>query len=578
MPSRRPALTMAPILALFLGAASLPAGAQTAPQVTGGAGAYLAARAADGQADFAAAADWYGRALAADPQNEALLKGALLSQIGLGNFDLAAALADQLQQGDGAAQLAWLVRVDQAARADDFAALDRLGAPGAGGGPAVEGLVQAWAALGQGRSTDALAAFDKLATTKGIEGFGLYHKALALALAGDFGGADDILSGKAAGPVSVGRRGVLAHVQILSQLERNADAAALLDRAFGPSDQDPQLVDLRHRLAAGEPLAFDAVRNPRDGLAEVFFTMATALNGQADDVVTLLYARIAADLRPDLVEAQLLAAGLLEQLGQHDLAAETYARIPASSPVFHVAELGRAEAAFAAGRRDAAREILTALARAHPDLVPVQVALADQLRREERYAEARTAYDGAIALIAAPEPQHWSIFYARGMCAERLGDFAGAEADMRAALALQPDQPQVLNFLGYSLVDRGEKLDEALQMINRAVQAEPQAGYIIDSLAWAYFRLGRYDEAVAPMERASLLEPVDPTVTDHLGDVYWMAGRQREAEFQWRRALSFDPDEKLAERIRAKLERGLEAVMAEEAAAPAPAALSSDGD
>ena len=139
---------------------------------------------------------------------------------------------------------------------------------------------------------------------------------------------------------------------------------------------------------------------------------------------------------------------------------------------------------------------------------------------------------------------------------------------MREALRLNPDQPQVLNYLGYSFVDRGENLDEALGMIERAVAAEPGSGYIIDSLAWAYYRLGRYADAVAPMEQASLLEPVDPIVTDHLGDVYWAVGRTREAEFQWHRALSYGPLEKDAVRIRAKLEKGLDAVLAEEGAAP----------
>jgi Flp pilus assembly protein TadD len=139
---------------------------------------------------------------------------------------------------------------------------------------------------------------------------------------------------------------------------------------------------------------------------------------------------------------------------------------------------------------------------------------------------------------------------------------------MRKALELEPNQPQVLNYLGYSFVDRGEKLDEALAMIQRAVAGQPDSGYILDSLAWAYYRLGRYDEALVPMEQASLLEPVDPVVTDHLGDVYWAVGRTREAEFQWHRALSFEPIEKDAARIRLKLEKGLDAVLATEGAAP----------
>lgn len=548
--------------ALTLGLA-LPALAQEA----GNAGAYLAARVAATESDYRAAAEWYARALSDDPGNIALLEGAVLANLSLGDMAAAADAARQLSQAGTVNQVAYLALVDAAAQTGDFDGMLALSKGGSHAGALLEGLVAAWAHLGAGRMSEATDGFDALAKTKGLEAFGLYHKALALASAGDFGGADDILSGRAAGPIGVMRRGVIAHAQILSQLERNADAVALLDRSFG-AEPDPQIDDLRRRLQAGEPIAFDVVRTAKDGLAEVFFTLSTALNGEADDGYTLLYTRIATDLRPDHTEALLLTAGLLEQLGQHDLATEAYGAVPPDSPVFHVAEMGRAEAAWNAGRKEAAVEILTGLARSNPGLLAVRAALADTLRRNERFAEARAAYDAALALIATPAPEHWAIFFSRGICAERLKDFAGAEADMRKALELNPDQPQVLNYLGYSFVERGENLDEALSMIERAVAGQPDSGYIIDSLAWAYFRLGRYADAVEPMEKASLLEPVDPVVTDHLGDVYWMAGRTREAEFQWHRALSFNPTEADAVRIRAKLEQGLDAVLAAEGVTP----------
>jgi len=300
----------------------------------------------------------------------------------------------------------------------------------------------------------------------------------------------------------------------------------------------------------------------------VFYTVAMALGQDADATHTLIYARAAQALRPNQDDTALLVAGLLEEQGQHDLAIEVYATVPATSPTFHIAEIGRAEANRSAGRTEAAIEILQGLARAKPDLLVAHVALADAYRRDERFAEARDVYTSAIELLGPPRPENWGLFFSRGICAERLGDFDDAVADMREALRLNPDQPQVLNYLGYSFVDRGENLQEALSMIERAVAREPGSGYIIDSLAWAYYRLGRYQDAVAPMERASLLEPVDPIVTDHLGDVYWAVGRMREAEFQWHRALSYGPTEKDATRIRRKLEIGLDAVLAEEGAPP----------
>lgn len=542
----------------------LPAGAE---EQKGDSGAFLAANSAARHADYEAAAEWFARALLADPGNTDLLNGAILANIGLGEMEPAATLARALKDQGEESQAGYLARLISDASAENYAAVMEQVKAGADEGALLDALVMGWAELGQGRMSEATAIFDKVTKTKGNEAFGLYHKALALASVGDFQGADDLLSGRAAGTLQLMRNGVIAHAQILSQLERNADATALLDKTF-TRDADPELDALRRRLTAGEPVPFTAVLKPTDGMAEVFYTLAVALSAEADPTQTLVYARGAQSLRPDHTEAALLVAGMLEDLGQHNLATEVYASIPADSPMFHIAEIGRAEATYTAGRKEAAVEILEGLARSHGSLLGVQVALADAYRRDERFAEARGAYDAAIKLLGTVEPNHWVLYFSRGICAERVGDFSGAEADMREALRLNPDEPRVLNYLGYSFVDRGEKLDEALGMIERAVAKEPGSGYIIDSLAWAYYRLGRYEEAVAPMEQASLLEPVDPIVTDHLGDVYWAVGRTREAEFQWHRALSYGPEEKDAVRIRAKLEKGLDAVLAEEGAKP----------
>jgi tetratricopeptide (TPR) repeat protein len=541
---------------------ALPAMAQN-----GDAGAYLAARSAAINSDYRAAAGWYARALVQDPANTALLEGVVASNLGIGDFNLAAVAGQRLIDLGQPGQLAPIAVLAQRAQKADFAGILAEKTTAASVGALFDQLTRAWAELGNGRMSEALAGFDAVAKTPGMEAFGLYHKALALASVGDYEGADNILSGRANGPINIMRRGVIAHVQILSQLEKNPDALALLDRSFG-AEADPTIDALRARLTAGEPIPYDVTRNATDGLAEVFFTLATALNGEADPSFTLIYARAAAYLRPDHTEATLLAAGMLEEQGQYDLATETYAKIAPTDPAFHIAEIGRAGALRATGKTEAATEVLQTLARNQPGIMGVQLALADSLRRDEKWADAITAYDAAIALVTAPDAQHWTLFYSRGVARERLADWAGAEADMRRALELQPDQPQVLNYLGYSFVDRGIHLDEALGMIERAVKAEPDQGYIIDSLAWAYFRLGRYKDALVPMEKASLLDPVDATVTDHLGDVYWANGRILEAQFQWRRALSFDPAEADATRIRHKLEVGLDAVRAEEGAKP----------
>ena len=542
------------------------------------AGAYLSARSASSANDFRAALAPYDTALAASPGNPALMDGAILANIGVGNLARAAELSREFVAAGGKSQQSHLAIMAEKALAGDFAGIladGKSGDPVSGNGALFDDLVQAWAQLGSGDVTKSLAAFDKIAATSGLEFFGHYHKALALASAGDFEGAEAILSGKSGVSLQSDRRGVFARVEVLSQLEKNPEAIALLEKNFGRG-QDPGVDDLIRRLEAGEPLPFDTVRNATDGLAEVFYVLGSALSNDADEAYVLMLARIALHLRPDHVDAALLTAEQLEKLGQHDLATEAYAAIKPDDPSYYIAELGRAAATRAAGRTEAAIEILQALARSHGQIVAVQNALGDALRRDERYGEAVAAYDAALAMIPTPTRAHWPLFYARGICHERQGHWDLAVADFRRSLALDPDQPQVLNYLGYSFVEKGENLEEALQMIQRAVAARPDAGYILDSLAWAYYQMGRFDEALAPMERASLLEPVDAVVTDHLGDVYWTVGRTREAEFQWRRALSFEPAEDEALRIRAKLAKGLDAVLADEAAAaPTPTETSS---
>lgn len=555
-------------LALFLAGSlysSIAVNPVLAQDVVGDAGAYLAARSSMASHDYDDAAQWFSRALETDADNPFLLEGLIQSAIATGEFEQAGAATEALMKGGGRSIAGSIALLVLDARNAEFESLTAA-KPERSIGNLIDKLVMAWAQFGAGKMSEAVAGFDEIAATDGLQAFGLYHKALALAAVGDFGAADAILSGQN-GPLQVSRRGVIAHVQILSQLERPQDALALLDRSFG-TEYEPQIDGLRSKLQAGEPLPYDIVTNATEGLAEVLFTLATALNGEAEDAYTLLYARSAAALNPAHTEAALLAGGLLERLGQLDLAAQAYGTITPENPVYYTAELGRIGTLFARDQKDEAFAALESLAAAYPNLSLVQMTLGDSLRREDRFAEAAAAYSKAIDLVGAPEQRHWGLFYARGVAHERAGDWGKAEPDFRKALELNPDQPQVLNYLGYSFVDKGENLDEALKLIETAVALRPDQGYIIDSLAWAYFRLGRYQDALEPMEKASLLEPVDPIVTDHLGDVYWAVGRELEARFQWRRALSFEPEEKEAERIRRKLEVGLDAVLEEEGAAP----------
>lgn len=555
-------MTARAIAVLLMGAAlAAPAAAQT------NSGAYLAGRHAAQVSDFEAAATYYTRALVQDPRNPQLLERAVGALVGVGDVERAVPVARRMVQVGAGTQIANLVLVGDAAERAAWDALIEDIEAGQSVGPLFDGLMTAWAQVGLGRMGDALDSFDEVAGAPGVEAFGLYHKALALALAGDLEGADKILSGDDGKPLPMTRRGVMAHVQILSQLERNEDALRLLDD-IGVDALDPGLTQVHARLAAGETLPFDVVASAQDGVAETYLSIAGALNGEASDSYTLIYARMAEFLRPGLTDALLITAGLLEKLEQHDAAVEVYRRVPREDPAFALAELGRADALERSGRSDAAIEALQTLAESHSGLSEVHVALGDALRRLERFPEATAAYDRAIVQFDTEEAGQWGVYFARGITYERADRWAEAEADFRTALRLRPDQPQVLNYLGYSYVDKDENLDEALDLIERAVAAQPNSGYIVDSLGWAYYRLGRYDEAVDQLQRATELMPTDPILTDHLGDALWAVDRKREARFQWRRALSFDPEEDDATRIRRKLEVGLDVVLKEEGAKP----------
>ncbi len=550
-------------LVLALGCASAPVHANNA-------GSYLAARSAIISNDYDEAADYYARALAGDPSNPALLESALTAFLGLGNVERSSELGRRMVQLGFESQLAGLVMLgDQAASGRWETILADLEA-GQSVGPLFDGLLIAWAQVGDGRMADAIASFDEVAETAGVAAFGLYHKALALASVGDFEGATEIFSGEAGTLLRLTRRGIVTYAQILSQLERNDDALELLDETLG-GQSDPELTALIAALEAGETVPFTTVQTPTQGVAEVYYSIANALAGEAQDAYTLLYARMAQFLRPDHVDALLLTAELLENLERYDLATEVYNDVPTDHPFFHAAELGRAAAMREAGNSEAAIEVLRALQKTHGDLPLVHTTLGDTLRSMDRFEESIAPYNQALSMVETAEARHWPLYFARGISFERTGQWPEAEADFRKALELQPDQPQVLNYLGYSFLEMRTNFDEALELIERAVELRPDSGYIVDSLGWGLYRLGRYDEAVGHMERAVELMPIDPVVNDHLGDVYWAVGRQREAEFQWHRALSFITDEPTdadPDRIRRKLEVGLDVVLEEEGAPP----------
>ncbi|MEQ9261114.1 MAG: tetratricopeptide repeat protein [Roseovarius sp.] len=535
-------------------------------------GAYLAARQASMVNDYKAAAEYFTKALARNPSNPAMLESAVVAQVSLGDVDKAIPVARKIEADDLLSQVAHMVLVADEVKRGEYEALLERFEEDRGIGSLADGLISAWAYLGMGDMSRALELFDEVAEERGLRTFAIYHKALALATVGDFEAAEQIFAGVSDGPLQRTRRGTLAWAEILSQLERNDEAIALIDDAFG-ANPDPEAMELKRLLEEGEQVPFTVISGADDGVAEVFYSLGRALSSETSEDYVLLYSRIAQYLSPTHVDAIMMSAELLEMLEQYELATATFKMVPRTHPAFASAEMGRAESLRRADKTDAAVEVLEQLAESHPELPLVHVSAGDLYRQLERFEDAAAAYDRALELYAAAGEDQWFVHYARAISFERIGAWEKAEADFRRALELNPDHPQVLNYLGYSLVEKQEKLDEALDMIERAVARQPNSGYIVDSLGWALYRLGRYEEAVGHMERAAELMPTDPVVNDHLGDVLWAVGRTTEARFQWKRALSLVDEEKPSpdidpDRIRRKLEVGLDVVLDEEGSPP----------
>ena len=546
-----------------------------APLTFGLAGPYLAARMAAVQSDFRAAARFYAQAVAHDPGAPHLQDNALLALVSAGEIDRAVELAGKVEAEGRETELADLLLAAASIHREDWPGLLARFDEGEQGNPLLEGLLRAWALLGAGKAQDALAAFEELTRLPGVGPMVNYQLALARATVGDYEGAEALLADPQSGGHLIG---ITARAEVLAQLDRRDEAVAMIEAIPGVQ-AEPQLLALRDRIRSGQPVPFDVVRSPAEGVAQVFLTFASALaTGPDPEPLALVHGRLAAWLAPDLPDARLIVAQLLQESQQFDLAEPEFEALRRMGQMRPVAELARIDALSRADRRDEAEKAALSLTAAYPDLAQAWIALGDLFRQQEKFAQAVPAYDKALALLAdAPAEARWFPLYARGIALERSDQFERAEKDLLAAIEIRPDSASLLNYLGYSWIDRHRNLDRALEMIQKAAELSPGDGYILDSLAWAYYRLGRYDEAVSPMEEAVGTMSQDPLVNDHLGDIYWKVGRLREAEIQWRRALSLDPTDTNdvdPDRIRAKLEKGLDAVLAAEeaqAGAPAPA-------
>jgi len=528
-------------------------------------GSFLAATQAAAQNDFGEAAAYFRQTAEEEKQNVFVLSQALENHVKAGQFEDAVFVAETLNNGGVSNPLVRLVLFSDAVAQDAWADAQALMDDGPVAPGPIDGFLQAWVLLGLGDQDAGLAAFEQAGSQENMAAFGGQQRMMALAYLGQ---GDAALAALEDQPPQTALRSVLVQGQLLAAAGRKDEARVLV----APFGKNSQVVSFLTALEDDE-FSPTAIASAQEGVADVLVSVAMAVQGGDTIQTALLYARLASFVAPRDSHATLLAARLLDRMQSFDLAVDTYDTLLPDDPGYFEAALRLTSSLWYSGREEDAVDAAKTLTRTFKKDPRTHEQYGTFLRRQEEYRPAEKAYNRAIRLVDDPVASDWRLFFYRGIVRERQDKWRRAEADFRAALELSPDQHQVLNYLGYTMVERQENLDEALDMIERAAAAQPEAGYIIDSLGWVYFRLGRYEDAVPVMENAVTLEPLDPTVNDHLGDVYWAVGRKAEARFQWVRALSLvteDTDLRNVDldRIKRKGEIGLDAVLEEEGADP----------
>jgi tetratricopeptide (TPR) repeat protein len=527
-------------------------------------GDFLAGMVASHEKDLSAAADFMKRAWESDPDNFGLLRRAFLLLAAEGRHAEAVRLARRvLEQGpaNGSYPEAILVKlvltVDSIERADFAGAQGMLDAmPDRRLGKFLPPLLGSWLKLGEEDIEAALATIAPMAETEGLAM--LYHLQVAL--------LNDVASRPAEAEAAY--RAALANTSTPSlrttwlignffeRQGKTEDAAEVYQR-FRTAEPGSALFDpALQRLATGVRPA-PSVADYKAGMAEALFNLANLLSQERAQEQALLQIHLALRLSPRFQLARLLLGEILERQGRIAEAIAAYRRVDPASPYAWMARLRIAEGLERLKRYDEAISELEALAAERADHFEPLFRAGNILRAQERFAEAVEVYDRAFARLGTPVAPHWTMHYFRGIALERAGQWVRAEQDLLTALDLQPEEPYVMNYLAYSWVEQKTNLDEARQMLIRAVELRENDGYIVDSLGWVYYRLADYDNAVVQLERAVELRPQDPVINDHLGDAYWKVGRHQEARFQWRRALSLKPEADSVPTIEAKIERGL---------------------
>jgi tetratricopeptide (TPR) repeat protein len=521
-------------------------------------GNYLSGRIARDSHDTMAAAEFYSKALADDPENEIILEQTFLLETAAANWDRAIELARDLAAVEPSHRVAQFMLGLEAFKKHDYKAAQEHFAA-ARQGPIADltsTLARAWVEEADGKHSDAFSTLDTLSSADWAQYYQRYHRALIADVAGRHQLASQAYEQAfKANPTTLRVADAYArHAVNANDRELAIDTLKAHIAKAGPH---PLSEALLNDIQDGKTPPLIAA-NPNDGLAEVFYGIGDALAGEGGLDMGVIFLQFSLYLKPDFPLAHVALAEAYENAQKYDAEIAAFDQIPRDSPLWLSVQIQKAFALNSLEKVDEAKALLEKLTEEYPDDTRPLDALGNILRSHERYGEALEYYSKAMALIDKPTKENWPLFYSRGVCNERLKDWPAAEADFKEALQLSPDESLVLNYLGYSWVDQGMNLKQAMDYIRKAVKLKPDDGYYVDSLGWAYYRLGNMPAAVENLERAVELKPDDPTINDHLGDAYWRVGRTLEAKYQWSQALSLDPEPEQIETLNKKIASGLE--------------------
>ncbi|PWE58000.1 hypothetical protein DEM27_02070 [Metarhizobium album] len=529
------------------------------------AGAFLAGRTADVDKDYKNAISLYRKALELEPGNPEIRQRLMIALFMNGDFQDGVKLAEQMKGDPSVERITTIVRGLNAIYGKDYASAEKILKYE---GPndlerMMNSLLVAWARMGDGKGKEALALIEGM---KGPQWFGIfkhYHAGALAAATGDVSKARSHLSeavadrdgGQTAPDTYV--RAVMALARLEAKEGNKQKALDAISAGDNFINNYAPLLALRQSIEKGEKPE-QQIRTAAQGAAAVLFSVGSALNRQGADDAVALYLQASYALDPESADTLVLLGGLAENAEQPQRAIDFYRRVPQDSPMRRISELQLGMALAQTGDVDEAKKHLKSLIDSDPKDIRSYIAYGSVLSDAKDYAAMADNFDKAVEVIGpVPNRGNWTIFFQRGIAYERLKKWEQAEPNFRKALELNPDQPQVLNYLGYSWVDMNRNLDEGLEMIKRAVELRPDDGYIVDSLGWAYFRLNRFEEAVNELERAAQLKAGDAAINDHLGDAYWRVGRTFEARYQWQRALTMKPEMTEIPKIEAKIKDGL---------------------